>query len=123
MELHDYLNDYNAAKTLYDKHAKLAREHKQRMDLARARAGALLHKIGATSINTPYGTPVNTEKTVANVTDWGLFSDWIVTHDMTSLLQRRVNNGAYSDLIDRSIQPDGTEARTLQQTVIRPPSS
>lgn len=56
---------------------------------------------------------------VAQVDDWSAFHEWIAEHGAFDLLQHRVANGAYRDVLASGATPAGTRAEKILKSSIR----
>lgn len=69
-----------------------------------------LEEEGTLSTKTKYGIATITKTTVANIKDWSTLWAWIKDNDADYLLQHRISNPAYRELLQSGEGVPGTES-------------
>lgn len=84
--------------------------------------GAIIELLDAQGVTRsgvgPYSMSIS-ETTVANATDWDATFQYIAEHEAWHLVQRRVANAAYSEMLDQGLTVPGLEPFTKRSLNFR----
>lgn len=80
--------------------------------------------IGSTSIKTPEGTVILSQKTRYYTDDWDSFKQFVVEHDALDLFEKRIHQGNMVTFLDENpgVVPAGLNSMTQYDISVRKPT-
>jgi hypothetical protein len=80
--------------------------------------------IGSTSIKTPEGTVILSQKTRYYTDDWDSFKQFVVEHDALDLFEKRIHQGNMVTFLDENpgVVPAGLNSMTQYDVSVRKPT-